>query len=67
LAGSDGQEVKADETLVVIEVMKMENILKPAQDCKVQNRVAKADESLSVDRAIIESEGRSALVLFEIQ
>ena len=52
----DGQEVKAGEKLVVIEAMKMENILKADQDCKVRKLVAKAGESLSVDQVIIEFE-----------
>ncbi len=53
---SEGQEVKAGEKLVVIEAMKMENILKADQDCKVKKLVAKAGESLSVDQVIIEFE-----------
>ena len=52
----EGQEVKAGEKLAVIEAMKMENILKADQDCKVKKLVAKAGESLSVDQVIIEFE-----------
>ncbi|QWT47334.1 acetyl-CoA carboxylase biotin carboxylase subunit [Azospira inquinata] len=51
-----GQEVKAGEKLAVIEAMKMENILKAEQDCKVKKITAKAGDSLSVDEVIIEFE-----------
>ncbi len=51
-----GQEVKAGEKLAVIEAMKMENILKADQDCKVKKISAVAGESLTVDQIIIEFE-----------
>jgi propionyl-CoA carboxylase alpha chain len=51
-----GQEVKAGEKLAVIEAMKMENILKADQDCKVRKISAAAGESLAVDQVIIEFE-----------
>jgi len=51
-----GQEVKAGEKLAVIEAMKMENILKADQDCKVRKISAGAGESLSVDQVIVEFE-----------
>ncbi len=51
-----GQEVKAGEKLAVIEAMKMENILKAEQDCKVKKISAAAGESLMVDQVIIEFE-----------
>ena len=51
-----GQDVKAGEKLAVIEAMKMENILKADQDCKVKKISAVAGESLSVDQVIIEFE-----------
>ena len=51
-----GQEVKAGEKLAVIEAMKMENILKAEQDCKVKKIVASAGGSLAVDEVIIEFE-----------
>jgi propionyl-CoA carboxylase alpha chain len=51
-----GQDVKAGEKLAVIEAMKMENILKADQDCKVKKVSAAAGESLSVDQIIIEFE-----------
>ena len=51
-----GQDVKAGEKLAVIEAMKMENILKAEQDCKVKKISAAAGESLMVDQVIIEFE-----------
>ena len=51
-----GQDVKAGEKLAVIEAMKMENILKADQDCKVKKISAAAGESLTVDQIIIEFE-----------
>ena len=51
-----GQDVKAGEKLAVIEAMKMENILKADQDCKVKKVAAAAGESLSVDQVIVEFE-----------
>ena len=51
-----GQEVKAGEKLAVIEAMKMENILKAEQDCKVKKIVGEAGQSLAVDEVIIEFE-----------
>ena len=56
VAVSVGQEVKAGEKLAVIEAMKMENILKAEQDCKVKKISAAAGESLMVDQVIIEFE-----------
>jgi propionyl-CoA carboxylase alpha chain len=52
----EGQEVKAGEKLVVIEAMKMENILKADNDVKVKKIVAQPGASLSVDEVIIEFE-----------
>jgi len=51
-----GQEVKAGEKLAIIEAMKMENILKAEQDCKVKKIAVAAGASLSVDEIIIEFE-----------
>jgi propionyl-CoA carboxylase alpha chain len=53
---AEGQEVKVGEKLVVIEAMKMENILKAEHDCKVKKIVAKVGDSLAVDEVIIEFE-----------
>ena len=51
-----GQDVKAGEKLAVIEAMKMENILKAEQDCKVKKVLGVAGQSLAVDEIIIEFE-----------
>jgi propionyl-CoA carboxylase alpha chain len=56
VAVAEGQEVKAGEKLVVIEAMKMENILKAENDVKVKKIVAQPGASLSVDEVIIEFE-----------
>ena len=53
---NEGQEVKAGERLVVIEAMKMENILRAENDVKVKKIVVQPGASLSVDEVIIEFE-----------
>jgi propionyl-CoA carboxylase alpha chain len=49
-----GQEVKAGETLAVVEAMKMENVLRAERDLTVAKIVAKAGDSLAVDAVIME-------------
>jgi propionyl-CoA carboxylase alpha chain len=53
---AEGQEVKAGEKLVVIEAMKMENILRAERDVKVKKIVAKPGANLSAGEIIIEFE-----------
>jgi len=54
IAVSEGQEVKAGETLAVVEAMKMENVLRAERDLTVGPIRAKPGESLAVDAVIME-------------
>ena len=49
-----GQEVKAGETLAVVEAMKMENVLRAERDLTVAKINAKPGDSLAVDAVIME-------------
>ena len=49
-----GQEVKAGETLAVVEAMKMENVLRAERDGVVKAIKAKPGDSLAVDAVIVE-------------
>ncbi|TMJ61963.1 MAG: acetyl/propionyl/methylcrotonyl-CoA carboxylase subunit alpha [Alphaproteobacteria bacterium] len=53
---AEGQEVKAGEPLVVVEAMKMENVLRAERDGKVARLRAKPGDSLAVDQVILEFE-----------
>ena len=50
----EGQEVKAGETLAVVEAMKMENVLRAERDGTVKAIKAKPGDSLAVDAVIME-------------
>ena len=50
----EGQDVKAGDSLAIVEAMKMENILKAERDGKVKKVAAKAGDSLAVDAVILE-------------
>jgi propionyl-CoA carboxylase alpha subunit len=50
----EGQEVKAGETLAVVEAMKMENVLRAERDATVKSIKAKPGDSLAVDAVIME-------------
>ncbi|MBX3570886.1 MAG: acetyl/propionyl/methylcrotonyl-CoA carboxylase subunit alpha [Mesorhizobium sp.] len=54
LAVAEGQEVKAGETLAVVEAMKMENVLRAERDLTVSKINAKPGDSLAVDAVIME-------------
>ena len=54
IAVEEGQEVKAGETLAVVEAMKMENILRAERDVVVESLKAKPGDSLAVDAVIME-------------
>ena len=51
---SKGQEVKAGETVAVVEAMKMENVLRAEIDGTVKKVHAKPGDSLAVDAVILE-------------
>ena len=53
LAVGAGQEVKAGERLVVIEAMKMQNVILAERDCVVDELLAKQGESLAVDQPVL--------------
>jgi propionyl-CoA carboxylase alpha chain len=54
IAAHEGQEIKAGETLAVVEAMKMENVLKAERDGIVKKISAKPGDSLPVDAVILE-------------
>ncbi len=54
LAVKEGQDVKAGETLAVVEAMKMENVLKAERDGVVKKIHEAAGGSLAVDQMILE-------------
>ena len=54
IAVSEGQEVKAGETLAVIEAMKMQNVLRAERDGVVKKISATAGATLAVDALILE-------------
>ena len=54
IAVVEGQEVKAGETLAVVEAMKMENVLRAERDGVVKAILVKPGDSLAVDAVIME-------------
>ena len=54
VAVAEGQEVKAGETLAVVEAMKMENVLRADRDGTVRKIHVKQGDSLAVDDIILE-------------
>jgi propionyl-CoA carboxylase alpha chain len=54
IAVKPGQEVKAGETVAVVEAMKMENVLRAEIDGTVKKINAKPGDSLAVDAVILE-------------
>jgi propionyl-CoA carboxylase alpha chain len=56
MAVTAGQQVRAGETLVVIEAMKMQNVIKAEHDCVVAELLARQGDSLSVDQPILRFE-----------
>ena len=54
IAVAKGQEIKAGETLAVVEAMKMENVLRAERDATVKAIRVKPGDSLAVDAVIME-------------
>jgi propionyl-CoA carboxylase alpha chain len=54
IAVAEGQEVKAGETLAIVEAMKMENVLRAERDGIVKSIKARPGDSLAVDAVILE-------------
>jgi propionyl-CoA carboxylase alpha chain len=54
IAVAEGHEVKAGETLAVVEAMKMENILRAERDGTIAKIRVKAGDSVAVDAVIME-------------
>jgi propionyl-CoA carboxylase alpha chain len=54
IAVAEGQEVKAGETLAVVEAMKMENVLRAERDLTISRLNARPGDSLAVDAVIME-------------
>jgi propionyl-CoA carboxylase alpha chain len=54
LGVSEGQEVKAGETLAVVEAMKMENILRAERDGTIKRIRVRPGDSVAVDAVIME-------------
>jgi propionyl-CoA carboxylase alpha chain len=54
IAVAVGQEVKAGETLAIVEAMKMENVLRAERDGTVKAIFARKGDSLAVDAVILE-------------
>jgi propionyl-CoA carboxylase alpha chain len=54
IAVAEGQEIKAGDTLAVVEAMKMENVLRAERDGVVKALKAKPGDSLAVDAVILE-------------
>ncbi|HWK66989.1 MAG TPA: acetyl/propionyl/methylcrotonyl-CoA carboxylase subunit alpha [Rhizobiaceae bacterium] len=54
IAVAEGQEIKAGETLAIVEAMKMENVLRAERDLTIARINAKPGDSLAVDAVIME-------------
>jgi propionyl-CoA carboxylase alpha chain len=54
VAVTEGQAVKAGDTLAIIEAMKMQNVLRAERDATIKEINAKAGQSLGVDAVILE-------------
>ncbi|HSA94790.1 MAG TPA: biotin/lipoyl-containing protein [Acidobacteriota bacterium] len=60
LAVAEGEEVRRNQTLVIVEAMKMENEIKTSIDGVVTKIHAAAGESVDADRILVEIEPKAA-------
>jgi propionyl-CoA carboxylase alpha chain len=51
-----GQKIKKGEQIIIIEAMKMENILKSEKDCLIKEILVKEGDSVSADEILINFE-----------
>ncbi len=49
----ENQKIKSGDQLIIIEAMKMENILKSEKDCIVDKILVKEGDSVSTDQELI--------------
>ena len=50
----DGQKVKSGENLLVLEAMKMENLITASKDAKIKKISVKPNDAVEVDQILIE-------------
>ena len=50
---SDNQKIKSGDQLIIIEAMKMENILRSEKDCIAEKVLVKEGDSVSTDEELI--------------
>ena len=50
----DGQKVKSGENLLVLEAMKMENLITSTKDTKIKKINVKLNDAVEVDQILIE-------------
>jgi len=53
---AEGQEIAQGDDLIILDAMKMENILKAEKDTKVQKVKVKEEDTVFVDQELIEFE-----------
>ena len=51
---NDGQKVKSGENLLVLEAMKMENLITSTKDTKIKKINVKLNDAVEVDQILIE-------------
>ncbi len=56
LSVTEGQQVRAGESLAVVEAMKMENTLRADRDCRIRRLLVQAGDSVTVGQPLMEFE-----------